>query len=254
MTTGRTTVKPDGFDIFRQPSGSSNLSCGIWGPDDDLERAQRRAVERVFESVGYGPHNRVLHIGNSGSVAPHVGDGVTHLSARDYPDFTPSALFDNVVSVQGLEQLVTPAERMRGKHIRVGEHFFRMVRTWTAPGAGFGLLTVTANCLPRRPESIRALAGIPRGLPLWSYCWRTEEIIKACGATWEVQSIDVHREDYAHTFLDLLSRLHEAEPRLRVDYGDSRFEECEGFLRTCAWAFEESYLSLAQFSLRRIDQ
>ena len=204
----------------------------LWAEGDDLADAEARATTLLHEAAGVRTDSRVLDLG---------GPAAAEALRRAPTD----PAFDAVVSLHGLEHLATPGQRARGEHLPVLRAFFRSVRDRTAPGAVFAVHTITANRLPRRLDPARALAEVSHALPLWSLCWRAEEIVRACGGTWEVRTVDTHRRDAVRTVHAWLDRLHAT--------GQAITEEHEDLLRTCARAFEDSHLTLTRFTLHRVD-
>ncbi|MFT7837000.1 hypothetical protein Q5530_12700 [Saccharothrix sp. BKS2] len=225
MTTGIA----DALGRIAPPGG---LVCALWAEGDDLDGAAARTARLTRDAAGVGPDSRVLDLGG-----PAVAEALRSAPA--------DAAFDAVVSVHGLEHLATPRQRDRGEHLALLRAFFRSVHRLAAPGAVFAVHTTTANRLPRRPGPALALARVSRALPLWSLCWRTEEIVKACGGAWEVRTVDTHRRDAVRTVHAWLHRLRATGPAIDGEHED--------LLRTCAQAFEDSHLTLTRLTLHRVD-
>ena len=61
------------------------------------------------------------------------------------------------------------------------------------------------------------------------------------------------REDYRRTCQHWRDRLRSHEALIRRSWGDQFFADYDRYLTTCVRAFEMHYQSLAQWSLRRID-
>lgn len=218
--------------VFHALAPGGDHRCGIWaGESDDLEAAQRRRAELILAAAGAGPGSRLLDL-----AAPTV-----------------EGSFDAVVSDQGLEHAVTPAQRMRGEQLPILSGLFARAHAHTVPGTRMGLGTLTAGRLPRAVPANRALAAVVGQVPLWRLCHRPEDVVKACGRWWEVREAESHQHDYARTAYAWLRRLREREVPLRAAFGDGRYRACEQAIVTCARAFEDNQLSLMRLTLWRTD-
>jgi cyclopropane-fatty-acyl-phospholipid synthase len=257
-----------------------NYSCAVWANGDDLDRAQTRKLDFLHDLARTDQHSRVLDIGcgwganlerlvESRSVAAAEGITLspaqaTEIRARrlprtqvhlvDYRDFAPVQPFDAAVSIEMFEHIATPAQAARGQHMAVFRDYFRRVHDWTRPNAWFALHTITITKLPRRSDHIRDMAVATRTVLPGSRCARLDEIVQACSATWEVMSVATRRQDYVRTCEEWLRRLRANKETIRSRWGDRTYDEYDHYLRSCVWAFDLGYLSIAQLALRRINR
>src|SRR3954463_6661995 len=99
--------------VFAALSAEGDHRCGIWdGEGEELETAQRRRAELLLTGAGVRPGSRVLDL------AALPGEGS----------------FDAVVSDQGLEHVVTPAQRLRGEQLPILSRLFARAHALTVPG------------------------------------------------------------------------------------------------------------------------
>jgi cyclopropane-fatty-acyl-phospholipid synthase len=251
---------------------------GPHAPTDSLELAQMNKLAILHDYARIQPDMRVLDIGcgwgaNLQYLAVDRGvrevHGITLSDAQhreivrrrlpnvtasmcNYLDYEPPAKFDAVVSICMLEHTATPAQVRSGEHIAVYRDYFRRVHEWTRPGACFALQTILRNSIPRNRKDIEDMAHITYTMFPGGYAVRLAEITEAVGRYWEVIEVKTRRLDYMRTCGEWLARLRRHEAQIRGRHGDRVFEDYDRYLAACVTAFDKNYVSLAQYSLRRL--
>ena len=251
---------------------------GPHAPTDSLELAQMNKLAILHDDAHIRPDMRVLDIGcgwgaNLQYLAVDRGvrevHGITLSEAQhqeilrrrlanvtatvcDYRDYMPPAKFDAVVSICMLEHTATPEQVRAGEHVGVYRDYFRRAHEWTRPGAHFALQTILRNSVPRNRKDIEDMAHITYTMFPGGFAVRLTEVIEAVGRYWEVMEVRTRRLDYLRTCAKWLERLREHEGEIRERYGDGTFEDFDRYLAACITAFDKNYVSLAQYSLRRI--
>ena len=250
-----------------------------------LEAAQRNKDRILADFAGVTPGARVLDIGCGwGATLEYVarvrGAGCAHgitlsraqhdeIAARgvagveawcvDYQVFAPLEPYDALISIEMADHLVSPAQQQAGQAVAIYREYFNRVAAWAVPGARFGFQAILRDRVPRRRsdlEDLKFTADVifPGGLNP-----RMEELVAACGQSWEILELVTRREDYGRTTAEWLRRLraHEREIMDRglggqvMKNGATVFANYERFLRTCVTAFERHWSSLVQMSLRK---
>lgn len=260
-----------------------NYTCAVYGegphgPTDSLEAAQRNKLAILSDYARVGPGMKVLDIGCGWGaalqyLAEERGAGEAHgitlseaqhreiarrripgvaASVCDYRDYAPPAKFDAVLSICMLEHTATPEQVRAGEHICIYRDFFRRAHAWTRPGAWFGLQTILRNAVPRNRCDIEDMAHITYTMFPGGFAVRLAEVMEACNRYWEVVEVKTRRHDYLRTCADWLERLRSHEGRIRGRFGDRVFADFERYLAACVTAFDRNYVSLAQYSLRRL--
>ena len=88
---------------------------------------------------------------------------------------------------------------------------------------------------------------------------RLEELVAACGQSWEILSLVTRREDYGRTTAEWLRRLRANERQIMdggcggqvMKNGETVWTNYERFLCTCITAFDQGWSSLVQMQLRK---
>jgi cyclopropane-fatty-acyl-phospholipid synthase len=245
---------------------------------DSLELAQMNKLAILHDYAHIRPDMRVLDIGcgwganlqylaiDRGVREPH---GITLSEAQhqeivrrrlsnvtatvcDYRDYEPPARFDAIVSICMLEHTATPEQVRAREHIGVYRDYFRRAHEWTRPGAYFALQTILRNSVPRNRKDIEDMAHITYTMFPGGFAVRLAEVMEAVNRYWEVMEVRTRRLDYLRTCDQWLARLRAHEAEIRERYGDRVFEDYDRYLSACVTAFHKQYVSLAQYSLRRI--
>ncbi|MCA9517359.1 MAG: class I SAM-dependent methyltransferase [Myxococcales bacterium] len=269
-----------GNDFFRLwLDEKMSYTCALFEGTDNLEQAQIKKHEWLYEAAHIDQDKRVLDIGcgwgaNADFLSAMKGVkdvyGITlsrsqyeecvrrelptaKFEVTDYRDFVPEKKFDAVISICMMEHIATPDDVREGRHIGMYRDYFRRAWEWTNPGAYFGLQTILRNRVPRIKEDLADIGWLtyqifPGGLSL-----RLEDIVKAVNPYWEIMEIKTRREHYQKTTAEWLRRMRLHEDHIRKTWGDQVFDDYDRYLRTCVRGFEMHYQSLAQYSLRRID-
>lgn len=247
-------------------------------PTDSLELAQMNKLAILHDYAHIQPDMRVLDIGcgwgaNLQYLATDRGvrevHGITLSEAQhceivrrrlpnviadvcDYRDYRPAAKFDAIVSICMLEHTATPAQVRAGEHLGVYRDYFRRAHEWTRPGAYFALQTILRNTIPRNRMDIEDMAHITYTMFPGGFAVRLSEVMESVSRYWEVIEVKTRRLDYLRTCEQWLERLRQHEPEIRERFGNRIFEDYDRYLSACVTAFDKQYVSLAQYSLRRI--
>jgi len=251
---------------------------GPHAPTDSLELAQMNKLAILHDYAHIRPDMRVLDIGcgwgaNLQYLAVDRGvrevHGITLSESQhqeivhrrlpnvtasfcNYLDYEPPAKFDAVVSICMLEHTATPRQVRAGEHIGVYRDYFRRAHEWTRPGAYFALQTILRNSVPRNRKDIEDMAHITYTMFPGGFAVRLAEVMESVSRYWEVVEVKTRRLDYLRTCDQWGARLRRHESAIRECYGDRVFEDYDRYLSACVTAFDKHYVSLAQYSLRRI--
>lgn len=257
---------------------SAVFNEGPHAPTDSLELAQMNKLAILHDYAHIHPDMRVLDIGcgwgaNLQYLAVDRGvrevHGITLSDAQhqeilrrrlpnvnatvcDYRDYEPSAKFDAIVSICMLEHTATPEQARAGVHLAVYRDYFRRAHEWTRPGAYFALQTILRNSIPRNRKDIEDMAHITYTMFPGGFAVRLAEVMESVSRYWEVVEVKTRRLDYLRTCDQWLARLRRHEADVRARYGDRVFEDYDRYLSACVTAFDKHYVSLAQYSLRRV--
>ena len=256
-----------------------NYTCGLYEGTDNLEEAQNKKLEWLYQAAHINTDKRVLDIGCGwGANLEYLtcfkgvkdATGITLSRSQhaeierrnmagakayvcDYRDFEPEEKFDAVISICMMEHIATPEEAREGKHIAAYRDYFKRAWQWTNPGSWFGLQTILRNRVPRNKKDLEDIGFVtykifPGGLSL-----RLEDVIKAVNPYWEVMEVQTRREHYGKTCAEWQRRLRLNEDLIRSKWGDEVYDDYDRYLGTCVTGFDKHYQSLAQYALRRID-
>ncbi len=252
---------------------------GPHAPTDSLELAQMNKLAILHDYARIRPNMSVLDIGCGWGAnlqylavdrGVHDVHGITLSDAQhdeimsrrlpnvtasvcDYRDYEPPTKFDALVSICMLEHTATPEQVRTGKHMAVYQDYFRRAHAWTRPGAHFALQTILRTAIPRNRKDIEDMAHITYTMFPGGFAVRLSEVMGAVGRYWEVIKVTTRRLDYLRTCDQWLARLREHEAVIRERYGDRVFNDYDRYLAACVTAFDKQYVSLAQYSLKRID-
>jgi len=248
-------------------------------PPGNLEQAQLRKLAWLHDAAHVTTQSSVLDIGCGWganieylATARGVKDvhGITLSPAQheeikrrglpnvtshcvSYTDYKPDRKFDSVISICMMEHIVSPEEARAGKAIDMYRDYFRRAWEWTKPGAWFGLQTILRNRVPRKKADIRDVGWLTYAIFPGGITPRLEEIISAVNPYFEVCEVQVRRLHYQRTCEHWLSRLHDHREYIEKRWSPQLFADYDRYLSTCVRAFDKHYQSLAQYSLRRID-
>jgi len=254
-------------------------SCALFTGTDDLEQAQVNKLNWIADAARVRPGGRVLDIGcgwggnlrflaetrAAGSVvgitlSPAQYDQVRQINLANvearlvsYLDYAPEAPFDAITSIGMFEHIATPEDARSGRSIELYREYFRRAWKWTRPGSWFGLQSVIGLTLPRDPKKLREIAFVTYKIFPGAITPRLEAIMASVNPYWEVVELQTRREHYARTLEHWHARFRQNEKTVRERWGAARFDEYDLYLGAMAQAFMEGYGSLAQLSLRRLD-
>ena len=257
-----------------------NYTCGLFEGTDNLEQAQLKKLAWLHDAAHVTPESKVLDIGCGWgadleylALARGVKDarGITLSKAQfeeitrrnipgvtaecvSYLDYKPTVKFDSIISICMMEHICSPEEVRAGRAIEMYRNYFRLAWEWTKPGAWFGLQTILRNRVPRLREDVRDIGWVTYAIFPGGITPRLEEIIAAVNPYWEVMEVQTRRLHYQKTCEHWRQRLRDHEAEITARWGAQLFHDYDRYLSTCVRGFEMHYQSLAQYSLRRIDE
>ncbi len=257
-----------------------NYTCAVFDGTDDLDAAQLAKLDVLYRLGHVRTDSRVLDIGCGwGANLEYLGvdrgvrevHGITlseaqhgeilrrdlpgvRSSCMDYRDYEPPVAFDTVMSICMIEHVVTPEQARAGESVARYRDYFHRAWRWSAPGAHFALQTILRSRAPRIPADIRELSWVTRAIFPGGITPRMEDIVAAVNPYWEIVEVRTRREDYRRTCEHWRARLRVHEDEIRRRWGGQLFADYDRYLTACVRAFAMHYQSLAQWSLRRIDQ
>ena len=225
-----------------------DIGCG-WGATLEYLARERR-VKRA--------HGITLSRAQHEEIAGRKLEGVETWCV-DYKDFVPHSRYDALISIEMVDHLVSPAQQRQGLAVDIYREYFNRVAGWAVARARFGLQAILRDRVPRRRvdlENLKFTAEVmfPGGLNP-----RLEELVAACGQSWEILSLVTRREDYGKTTAEWLRRLRGNERQIMdrgsggrvMKNGETVWANYERFLSTCMTAFDQSWASLVQMELRK---
>jgi cyclopropane-fatty-acyl-phospholipid synthase len=250
------------------------------GADDDLEAAQLAKLATLYRYGRIVPDSRVLDIGcgwggNLEYLAVDRGvrevHGITLSEAQyaeisrrslprvtatcvDYRDYTPPVRFDTIMSICMIEHVCTPRQARAGEAVARYRDLFYRAWAWSRPGAHFALQCIVRNRAPRQAADIRELGWVTSEIFPGGMTPRMEDIVMAVNPYWEILEVRTRREDYLRTCEHWRSRLRGHEQLIRERWGEQLYLDYDRYLTACIRAFKMHYQSMAQWSLRRIDE
>jgi cyclopropane-fatty-acyl-phospholipid synthase len=256
-----------------------NYTCALFEGTDNLEQAQQKKLAWLSDAAHVTAESTVLDIGCGwGANLEHLAlargvkraHGITLSSAQhaeitrrgipgvtasvvSYADYQPEAKFDAIISICMMEHICSPEEARAGRAVELYRNYFKLAHRWTRPGAHFGLQTILRNRVPRNPQDLRDIGWVTYKIFPGGITPRLEEIIAAVNPYWEVVEVQTRRLHYKRTCEHWRDRMRHHEQTIVARWGHQLFADYDRYLSTCIRAFEMHYQSLAQYSLRRID-
>lgn len=240
-------------------------SSALFGPGDDLPRAQARKNERILSQLG--PGESLLEIGcgwgGFAEAAAERGqkvtaitlspsqkgyadarlDGRAEVRLQDYRQVT--GRFDNIVSIEMIEA--------------VGERYwptyFSTIKARLAPGGRAVLQAITVpdaefSVYRRRSDFIRQHVFPGGMLPCYAII-----VHEAAKAGLRVQDTHAFGPDYARTCRIWCERMLHQRPRIqRLGYGDAFLRCWQFYLEGCAAAFATGRCDVVQVTLGHADR
>jgi len=252
-----------------------------------LEQAQRNKSRWLADFAEVGPDSLVLDIGCGwGANLEYLAlerkvknaHGITLSSAQfeeinarklpgvqvwcvDYRDYKPAALYDGLISIEMIDHLVSPAQQKEGQAIQIYREDFNKAAQWVKPGACFGFQAILRDRVPRTRkdlEDLKFTADVifPGGLNP-----RMEELVEACGQSWEIIQLNTRRVDYGKTTAEWLRRFRLNKEKIMasgwggklMSNGETVWNNYDRYLSTCVKAFANHWSSDVQMKLRLKD-
>jgi cyclopropane-fatty-acyl-phospholipid synthase len=256
-----------------------NYTCAVFDSTDDLDEAQLAKLAILHDFARITPDSRVLDIGcgwganleyltvdrrvrdahgitlseaQHAEIVRRALPGVT-ASCVDYRDYVPAAPFDAIMSICMIEHVCTPEQARAGQAVARYRAYFRRAWEWSRPGAHFALQSILRNRVPRLAADIRELGWVTYQIFPGGITPRMEDIVTAVSPYWEIVEVRTRREDYRRTCEHWRERLRAHEAYIRDRWGEQLFRDYDRYLTACIRAFGMHYQSLAQWSLRRVD-
>jgi cyclopropane-fatty-acyl-phospholipid synthase len=257
-----------------------NYTCAVFDGTDSLEQAQLNKLAVLYDFAHITKDSVVLDIGcgwgaNLEYLAANRGirqaHGITLSEAQheeikrrnlpnvvshctSYLDYKPEKQFDAIESICMIEHVCTPEDARANRQIDMYRNYFRLAHAWSKPGAYFGLQTILRNRVPRNRKDLHDVGHATYKIFPGGITPRLEDIIQAVNPYWEIKEIKTRRLDYQKTCEHWRSRMRRHESLIRSKWGDEVYEDYDRYLSTCIRAFDMHYQSLAQYSLKRIDE
>lgn len=227
-----------------------DIGCG-WGANLEYLALERK-VERT--------HGVTLSRAQHDEIMARKLPGVT-VWCEDYKDFKPTEKYDALISIEMIDHLVSPAQQQEGLAIPIYRDYFNTLATWVKPGACFGFQAILRDRVPRNRkdlEDLKFTADVifPGGLNP-----RLEELVAACGQSWEIVQLNTRRVDYGKTTAEWLRRMRVNKDKIMasgwgskiMSNGENVWNNYERYLSTCVKAFASHYSSDVQMKLRLKD-
>jgi cyclopropane-fatty-acyl-phospholipid synthase len=225
-----------------------DIGCG-WGANLEYlvhDRKVRRA------------HGITLSHAQEDEIAARALPGVRVWNA-DYRHFVPTEQYGALISIEMVDHLVSPEQQRAGGAVAIYRQYFDRVAQWVRPGACFGFQAILRDRVPRGRKDLEDLQFtadviFPGGLNP-----RLEDLVAACGQSWEIVQLVTRREDYGRTVAEWLRRFHASRTtimdrgwgRQLMNDGNTVWHNYERYLSTCVRAFENHWSSDVQMKLRR---
>lgn len=227
-----------------------DIGCG-WGAN-----VEYLALERKVKNV----HGITLSSAQFEEIKARKLPGVT-VWCVDYKDFKPPQPYDALVSIEMIDHLVSPAQQKEGLAVQIYREYFNKTAQWVKPGACFGFQAILRDRVPRTRkdlEDLKFTADIifPGGLNP-----RLEELVEACGQSWEIVQLNTRRVDYGKTTAEWLRRFRANKDKIMASgwgtkvmaNGETVWTNYDRYLSTCVKAFANHWSSDVQMKLRKKD-
>jgi cyclopropane-fatty-acyl-phospholipid synthase len=225
-----------------------DIGCG-WGAN-----LEYLALERKVKNA----HGITLSSAQFEELKARKLPGVT-VWCIDYKDFKPPQPYDALISIEMIDHLVSPAQQRQGLAVQIYREYFNTVATWVKPGACFGFQAILRDRVPRTRkdlEDLKFTADVifPGGLNP-----RLEELVEACGQSWEIVQLNTRRQDYGKTTAEWLRRFRANKEKIMasgwggkvMSNGETVWTNYDRYLSTCVKAFANHWSSDVQMKLRK---
>jgi cyclopropane-fatty-acyl-phospholipid synthase len=227
-----------------------DIGCG-WGANLEYLVLERK-VDRA--------HGITLSRAQADEIVARKLPGVT-MWCTDYKDFVPAEKYDALTSIEMIDHLVSPAQQQQGLAVQIYREYFNKLGTWVKPGSCFGFQAILRDRVPRKREDLAHLKFtadviFPGGLNP-----RLEELVEACGQSWEIVQLNTRRLDYGKTTAEWLRRFHLNKEKIMasgwgsriMSNGETVWNNYDRYLSTCVKAFANHWSSDVQMKLRLKD-
>jgi cyclopropane-fatty-acyl-phospholipid synthase len=227
-----------------------DIGCG-WGAN-----LEYLVLERKVKNA----HGVTLSTAQYEEIKARKLPGVT-VWCEDYRDHAPKEKYDALISIEMIDHLVSPAQQQQGLAVQIYRDYFNTLATWVKPGACFGFQAILRDRVPRTRkdlEDLKFTADIifPGGLNP-----RLEELVTACGQSWEVVQLNTRRVDYGKTTAEWLRRFRANKDKIMASgwggkvmaNGETVWTNYDRYLSTCVKAFANHWSSDVQMKLRKKD-
>jgi cyclopropane-fatty-acyl-phospholipid synthase len=227
-----------------------DIGCG-WGANLEFLVLDRKVQRAHGLTLSRAQHDEIM-----ARKLPGV-----QVWCEDYKDFTPTEKYDALVSIEMVDHLVSPAQQQQGLSVPIYREYFNKVAKWVKPGAYFGFQAILRDRVPRTRkdlEDLKFTADIifPGGLNP-----RLEELVAACGQSWEIVQLNTRRLDYGKTTAEWLRRMRLNKEKIMASgwgtkvmaNGETVWTNYERYLVTCVKAFANHWSSDVQMKLRLKD-
>ncbi len=227
-----------------------DIGCG-WGANLEYLALERKVQRAHGVTLSRAQHDEIM-----ARKLPGV-----QVWCEDYRDFKPTEKYDALTSIEMIDHLVSPAQQQQGLAIPIYREYFNTVAGWVKPGACFGFQAILRDRVPRTRkdlEDLKFTADVifPGGLNP-----RLEELVAACGQSWEVVQLNTRRVDYGKTTAEWLRRFRLNKDKIMasgwggrlMSNGETVWNNYERYLSTCVRAFANHWSSDVQMKLRLKD-
>ncbi len=227
-----------------------DIGCG-WGANLEYLSLERKVKEA---------HGITLSRAQADEITARKLPGVK-MWVEDYKDFAPKERYDALISIEMIDHLVSPAQQQEGLAIPIYRDYFNKTAKWVKPGACFGFQAILRDRVPRKRadlEDLKFTADVifPGGLNP-----RLEELVAACGQSWEIVQLNTRRVDYGKTTAEWLRRFRMNKEKImasgwgdrKMSNGETVWVNYERYLATCVKAFANHWSSDVQMKLRLKD-
>ena len=224
-----------------------DIGCG-WGANLEYLALDRKVKRTHGVTLSRAQHDEIM---------ARKLPGVT-VWCEDYRDFKPTEKYDALTSIEMIDHLVSPAQQQQGLAIPIYREYFNTLATWVKPGACFGFQAILRDRVPRNRkdlEDLKFTADVifPGGLNP-----RLEELVAACGQSWEIVQLNTRRVDYGKTTAEWLRRMRLNKEKIMasgwggklMSNGETVWVNYERYLSTCVKAFANHWSSDVQMKLR----
>ncbi|MGV3619879.1 MAG: SAM-dependent methyltransferase [Archangium sp.] len=238
------------FAEVKENSLVLDIGCG-WGANLEylvLERKVQRA------------HGITLSRQQAEEIRARKLPGVT-MWVADYKDFVPPEKYDALISIEMIDHLVSPAQHQAGEAVGIYREYFNKCAKWVKPGAYFGFQAILRDRMPRNRADLEDLRQTADVIFPGGQNPRLEDLVAACGQSWEIIQLNTPRQDYGKTTAEWLRRMRLNKEKIMasgwggklMSNGINVWENYERYLSTCVKAFANHWSSDVQMKLRLKD-